>query len=189
MLLPVTAPKNTLEHGGTLILLSIEKFSELILTALLSPITLMTMSQMMETITTTLTTAVISTPANASGVVSMSTRSRTREAAVPATPSLLLKSLSLMLLLEVTVFTTSLSNKLLTADTVTTVVATVDGLHLLCALLLMLPSLLCLPRTTSTLQPRALARLTKRAHLLKSRLKDQYNLSNPEVLLHSSRPL
>merc|ERR1719223_994870 len=159
MLLPVTAPMNTLEHGGTLILLSIEKFSELILTALLSPITL--------------TTAVISTPANASGVVSMSTLSRTREAAVPVTPSLLLKSLSLMLLLEVTVFTASLSNKLLTADTVTTVVATVDGLHLLCQLLRMLPTLLCLLRTTSTLQPRALARLTKRTHLLKSRLMDK----------------
>jgi len=172
-------------------LLSGEKLSELIFNALLSLITMMTITRMMETITTTITktAAMISTAANASGVVSMSTLSRTREAAVPATPSLLLKSLSLMLLLEVTVFTTSLSNKLLTADTVTTVVATVDGLHLLCALLLMLPSLLCLLRTTSTLLPRALAKLTKRAHLLKSRLKDQYNLSNPEVLLHSSRPL
>lgn len=153
-------------------LLSGEQLSDLIFNALLSPITMMTITRMMETMTTTttLTTAVISTPVNASGVVSSSTLSRTREVAVHATPSLLLKSLSLMLLLEVTVFTTSLSNKLLTADTVTTVVATVDGLHLLCALLLMLPTLLCLLRTTSTLLPRALVRLAKRAHLLKSRL-------------------
>jgi len=156
-------------------LLSGDKLSDNIFNALLSPITMMTITMMTVTRmmeTTTPTTAMISTPVNASGVVSLSTLSRTREVAVHVTPSLLLKSLSLMLLLEVTVFTASLSNKLLTADTVTTVVATVDGLHLFCALLLILPTLLCLLRTTSTLLPRALARLTKRAHLLKSRLKE-----------------
>lgn len=85
---------------------------------------------MVMTPTTTPTTAEISTVPNASGVVNTLPLSRTREVAVHATLSQLLKFLSPMLPLEEMVFTKSLSSRLLTVDMVTTVVAMVDGQHL-----------------------------------------------------------
>ena len=146
-----------------------------------------TRTKVVMTPTTTPITEVMSTPTNASGVVNMSPPSRTREAAVHATLSLLLKFLSPMPPLEETVFTTSLSNRLLTVDMVTTVVATVDGLHLFCAVLPSPQLLSWLLKTTSTRLLKAPARLTQRAPPLRSRLMVLVvsNPCNPIVFPHS----
>ena len=154
-------------------LLSGDQPSDHTSSAQMSPITMITnktRTKVVMTPTTTPATAVMSTPPNASGVVPMLPLSRTRETAVHATLSLLLKSLSPTLPLMETVFTTYLSNKLLTVDMVTTVVATVDGPHLFCAKPSIPQLLSCLLKTTSTKLLRAAARSTQRTPPSKSRL-------------------
>lgn len=164
MLNPATAVMNTLDNGGTKMFWHGEKLSEHTSNAQLSPITMTTkiMITMVMTPTTTPTTAEISTVPNASGVVNTLPLSRTREVAVHATLSQLLKFLSPMLPLEEMVFTKSLSSRLLTVDMVTTVVAMVDGQHLFWETLIMLIPLSCLLMTTSTWLLKIPARLTQR---------------------------
>jgi len=152
MLNVAIAVMHTLEIGGMKSSSHGDNSSETTFSAL------MTLNKMTPTMTLpttilllTLTTATPLILQNASGVTSSLFLSRTRAHAVPATLSPPLRSLRVTTPSLATVSSLSLSSRLLTVDTVITMVATVDGPLLSLTLLLLLNMPSGLRRTTNML--------------------------------------
>mmetsp|Transcript_78916 Transcript_78916/g.109342 ORF Transcript_78916/g.109342 Transcript_78916/m.109342 type:complete len:215 (-) Transcript_78916:411-1055(-) len=147
------AVMHTLENGGMQSLSHGDNSSETTFSALMTLNKMMTPTMTLPTtiLLLTLTTANPSILQNASGVTSSLFLSRTRAHAVPATLSPPLRSLRVTTPSLATVSSLSLSSRLLTVDTVVTMVATVDGPLLSLTLLLLLNMPSGLRRTTNML--------------------------------------
>lgn len=153
MLNVAIAVMHTLEIGGMKSSSHGDNSSETTFSALMTLNKMMTPTMTLPTtiLLLTLTTANPSILQNASGVTSSLFLSRTRAHAVPATLSPPLRSLRVTTPSLATVSSLSLSSRLLTVDTVITMVATVDGPLLSLTLLLLLNMPSGLRRTTNTL--------------------------------------